>query len=98
MAYFSHKMLAQLAKMVNNDCMTGIVNKDLLKRLVESAGGPVVVAYEADVGHSTLEKMLAGTYSSFPRKKLRDKLCAFFKVKETLLFPFVSADGLKKAS
>lgn len=85
--------------MVNNDSMTEtIVNKSLLKTLVERAGGSVDVAYESGVGHSTLEKLMAGTYPSLPRKKLRVKLCTFFKVKESLLFPFVVADGIAKAS
>lgn len=97
--YLDNKMLAKIVLMDNNDFMTEtIVNSGLLKTLIERAGGSVTVAYESGVGHSTLEKMMAGTYQSLPRKKLREKLCTFLKVKEVSLFPFVQADGAVKAS
>ena len=73
------------------------VNSAMLKTMIENAGGLTVVAYEADVGHSTLEKMMNGSYPALPRKKLRDKICKYLKAKEAELFPFVANDRKKSA-
>jgi hypothetical protein len=71
--------------------MENTANADLLRTLIELKGGTTIVAYEADVGLSTLIKLMAGTYPAKPRRRLREKLCRYFKVKEPDLFPFVGA-------
>lgn len=62
-----------------------------IRDLVEEAGGTVVVAYEADIGQSTLTKMISGTYFSRPSKKLRSKFAKYFNVSEESLFPAVGS-------
>jgi len=71
--------------------MKDACNSAKLKTLVEQAGGTTNVAYEADVGSSTLTKLMTGAYPALPRRRLREKLCAYFKVQERDLFPFVGA-------
>lgn len=76
--------------------MNRSVNRRLLKERIAEKGGSVTVSYEADVGHSTLEKMICGSYPAQPRKKLRAKLAAYLGVDEDLLFP-VAKEKAKSA-
>lgn len=71
--------------------MSRTLNRELLKSLVSEKGGSVTVSYEADVGHSTLEKLMGGTYPANPRKKMRSKLSTYLGVSEDVLFPPVAA-------
>lgn len=71
--------------------MDRTLNRELLKSLVNEKGGSVTVSYEADVGHSTLEKLMSGTYPSKPRKRFREKVAAYLGVSEDELFPVVGA-------
>jgi hypothetical protein len=73
--------------------MDEVVNSKRLKELVSKAGGTTVVAYEADVGRSTLEKLMAGTYESVPGVKLRKKLFGYFRINESEIFPFSAKGG-----
>lgn len=74
------------------------INSQKLKELIKAQGesGLARTALGAQVGISTLEKMCAGTYESFPRSALRERLARFFKVPESEIFPGVKA-GKKTA-
>lgn len=65
------------------------VNSRKLKELMREAGegGLAKTSLGAMVSVSTLEKMLAGTYDSAPRRALRIRLAEYFKVAEDDLFP-----------
>lgn len=62
------------------------INSDLLKAMIDKAGGLTTVAYESGVSHSALMKMASGVYESRPRQRTKNALCDYFKVQEQTLF------------
>jgi hypothetical protein len=91
-------VLAQLSQQVY--CLEmHTVNARLLKELVRSKGefGLGDTSRGARISVSALTKMMAGAYLSSPRMAMRERLCAYFNVAETDLFP-LARKGSAKAS
>jgi hypothetical protein len=65
------------------------INAKKLKYLVDQAGGTAKVCAEADVGFSTLQMMMSGSYPSTPSARIRMKLSVFLKTPQAELFPKV---------
>lgn len=70
--------------------MNRIINSRRLKKLIRSQAPNAMakVSVGAEVGISTLQKMIDGKYPYLPKPDLRDRLCTFFNVSEDDLFPF----------
>ncbi len=78
--------------------MKATIGPKELKEMVNKAGGLTVVAYEADVGRSTLEKLIADSYNSKLRKKTKDKIRRYFNLKDSVEFSFASTNVNGRAS
>jgi hypothetical protein len=73
-------------------------NAQKLKELIKALGenGVAKAALGANVNVGTLQKLCAGTYGRVPRQATRDRLCAFFRVPESEIFP-ASTDEKRSA-
>lgn len=75
-------------------------NRERLRELIKAQGerGKAKVSLGAQVGLSTLEKLMAGTYGRVPKEDMRERLADYFGVDQNELFPLVGPKGKKRSA
>jgi hypothetical protein len=56
------------------------------------------VSLGAQIGVSTIEKLMAGTYGRVPKQAMRERLAMFFGVPEESLFPLAAEPKSKRSA